>query len=125
MRQMTFWGAVLRCKAPPEGPTSAARGWNTDARERAISTRFEVTLLGSISDAGAQSPYLPFKERLAHRMHTFLKADAFGVMTAETVARTILKAATAKRPRTRYSVGFIACSDPSAARWHPTGSSIS
>jgi NAD(P)-dependent dehydrogenase (short-subunit alcohol dehydrogenase family) len=77
-----------------------------------ISTRFEATLLSSIPDTGKQSPYFPFKERLAYRMHKFLKADAFGVMTAETVATIILKAATAKRPRTRYSVGFIASLGP-------------
>ena len=29
-------------------------------------------------------------------------------MSAETVARIVFKAATANRPRTRYSVGFIA-----------------
>jgi hypothetical protein len=41
-------------------------------------------------------------------MHAFLKPGAFGVMTAETVARVILQAATTKRPRARYNVGFIA-----------------
>ena len=73
-----------------------------------ISTRFEAVLLKSIPDTGVQSPYFLFKERLAHRMHEFLQPGAFGVMTAETVAAIILKAGTAKRPRTRYSVGFIA-----------------
>jgi NAD(P)-dependent dehydrogenase (short-subunit alcohol dehydrogenase family) len=73
-----------------------------------ISTHFCSALLKSMPDTGAQSPYYYFKERLAQRMLEFLKPGAFGVMTAETVAKTILKAGTAKRPRTRYSVGFIA-----------------
>ncbi len=73
-----------------------------------ISTRFEETLLKSIPDMGAQSPYFLFKKRLAQRMREFLKPGAFGVMTAEVVAKIILKAATAWRPRPRYSVGFIA-----------------
>jgi hypothetical protein len=41
-------------------------------------------------------------------MHAFLKPGGFGVLTAEAVARIILQAATARRPRTRYSVGFFA-----------------
>ena len=41
-------------------------------------------------------------------MHHFLDPKGFGVMSAETVARAVFKAATATRPRTRYSVGFIA-----------------
>jgi NAD(P)-dependent dehydrogenase (short-subunit alcohol dehydrogenase family) len=73
-----------------------------------ISTRFEATLLASIPDTGVQSPYFLLKEHLARRMHAVLKPGAFGVMTAETVAAIILKAGTAKRPRTRYSVGVIA-----------------
>ncbi len=73
-----------------------------------IATRFETTLLKSIPDTGPQSPYAYFKQRLAQRMHTFLGPRGFGVMSAETVARVIFKAATVKRPRTRYSVGVIA-----------------
>lgn len=73
-----------------------------------IATRFEATLLRSIPDTGGQSPYLLFKARLAQRMHAFLAPGGFGVLTAETVARIILQAATARRPRTRYSVGFFA-----------------
>ena len=41
-------------------------------------------------------------------MHAFLEPGAFGVLTADVVAKVILRAATARRPRTRYSVGFIA-----------------
>ncbi len=73
-----------------------------------IATHFEAALLKSIPDTGAQSPYAYFKQRLAMNMKTFLDPHGFGVMSAETVARVVVKAATVKRPRTRYSVGFIA-----------------
>ncbi len=73
-----------------------------------IATQFEATLLKHIPDTGLQSPYTYFKQRLAERMHNFLNPQKFGVMSAETVARAVFKAATARRPRTRYSVGFIA-----------------
>lgn len=73
-----------------------------------IATRFEATLLKHIPDTGPQSPYAYFKQRLAERMHNFLDPQKFGVMTAEAAARVVFKAATARRPRTRYSVGFIA-----------------
>lgn len=73
-----------------------------------IATQFEATLLKHIPDTGPQSPYTYFKQRLAERMHNFLNPHKFGVMSAETVARVVFKAATARRPKTRYSVGFIA-----------------
>ena len=41
-------------------------------------------------------------------MFNFLRPGRFGVMTSEQVARVVLKAATAQRPRTRYNVGFYA-----------------
>ncbi|EGP09024.1 short-chain dehydrogenase/reductase [Bradyrhizobiaceae bacterium SG-6C] len=73
-----------------------------------IATRFEATLLMQIPETGPGSPYAFFKQRLAAYMHDFLDPRGFGVMSAETVARAVFKAATVKRPRTRYSVGVIA-----------------
>lgn len=73
-----------------------------------IATRFEATLLKTIPDTGPQSPYAYFKQRLAAYMQDFLDPHGLGVMSAETVARVVVKVATAKHPRTRYSVGFIA-----------------
>ena len=73
-----------------------------------IATHFEAALLKSIPDTGAESPYAYFKQRLAMQMKSFLDPHGFGVMSAEAVARVVFKAATASRPRTRYSVGFIA-----------------
>lgn len=73
-----------------------------------IATRFGATLLTAIPDTGPESPYVYFKQRLAGRMIHFLDPRGFGVLRAEAVARVVLKAATVKRPRTRYSVGVIA-----------------
>ena len=73
-----------------------------------IATNFEATLLKSIPDGGEDSPYAAFRKNLARRMHEFLDPRGFGVMTAEQVARAVLKAATAAHPRARYNVGFIA-----------------
>nr|HAQ91945.1 short-chain dehydrogenase/reductase [Afipia sp.] len=41
-------------------------------------------------------------------MRDFLNPEKLGVMSAETVARIVFKAATAKHPHTRYNVGLIA-----------------
>jgi NAD(P)-dependent dehydrogenase (short-subunit alcohol dehydrogenase family) len=73
-----------------------------------IATRFEATLMKSIPDTGEQSPYFYFKKHLARRMHEFLKPESLGVLTAEKVASAIVKAASVKRPRSRYRVGIIA-----------------
>ncbi|MGZ5895682.1 MAG: SDR family NAD(P)-dependent oxidoreductase [Xanthobacteraceae bacterium] len=77
-----------------------------------IATQFEETLLKSIPDTGIQSPYVAFKKHLARRMQEFLRPGNFGVLTADTVAKAIVKAATVRRPRPRYSVGFIAYFGP-------------
>ncbi|HEX7792246.1 MAG TPA: short-chain dehydrogenase/reductase, partial [Afipia sp.] len=66
------------------------------------------SLLKTIPDGDAQSPYATFKHHLAARMRAFLDPRGFGVLSAEIVARTVFRAATVRRPRTRYSVGVIA-----------------
>ncbi|MGO9675443.1 MAG: SDR family NAD(P)-dependent oxidoreductase [Methylocella sp.] len=74
-----------------------------------IATHFEATLIKTIPDLDAAAgPYANFKRSLARSMHAFLMPGGFGVMTAEHVARVVFKAGTTARPRTRYSVGFIA-----------------
>ena len=73
-----------------------------------IATQFETTLIKSIPDTGADSPYAPFRKSLVRHMHAFLRPGGFGVMTAEHVARVVFKAATVARPRTRYNVGVFA-----------------
>jgi len=98
-----------------------------------IATRFESTLLKTIPDSGANSPYATFRNNLARRMHEFLRADGFGVMSADHVARIVVKAGTAPRPRTRYNIGFFAKFGPlgraltpdrlvdAVTRWHMSG----
>ena len=49
-------------------------------------------------------------------MTAFLEPSRFGVMSADEVARTVFKAATVARPRTRYSVGFCAKLSPFGRR---------
>ncbi len=73
-----------------------------------IATHFEATLLKFIPDTGAQSPYRDFKTDLMRKMREFLRPGRFGVMTPEHIAQIVLKAATAKHPHSRYSVGLYA-----------------
>jgi NAD(P)-dependent dehydrogenase (short-subunit alcohol dehydrogenase family) len=65
-------------------------------------------IIASIPDTGMDSPYWKYKHRIGRYMLEFLRPGRFGVMSAEQVARTVLKAATVARPRTRYNVGFYA-----------------
>jgi NAD(P)-dependent dehydrogenase (short-subunit alcohol dehydrogenase family) len=65
-------------------------------------------VLASIPDTGPDSPYTVYKRSVGQYMLNFLKPGGFGVMSAEHVARTVFKAATVTRPRTRYNVGFWA-----------------
>ncbi|MEW6766557.1 MAG: SDR family NAD(P)-dependent oxidoreductase [Pseudomonadota bacterium] len=73
-----------------------------------IATHFEATLLKDIPDTGPDSAYAYFRMRLAQRMREFLDPKHFDVLTAGGVAKVIVKAATARRPRTRYNVGMVA-----------------
>lgn len=73
-----------------------------------IASHFEATLLKGIPDTGPRSPYAYFKQRLAESMRGLLDPHGFGVMSADSVANVVFTAATAKRPKTRYSVGVIA-----------------
>ncbi|VTZ26766.1 Short-chain dehydrogenase/reductase [Methylocella tundrae] len=77
-----------------------------------IATQFEATLLRTIPDLGADGPYGHFKRNLARRMRAFLAPRGLGVMTANKVAEVVFRAATARRPRTRYNVGLIAILGP-------------
>lgn len=65
-------------------------------------------VIASIPDTGPDSPYAVYKRSIGRYMLDFLRPDRFGVMTSEHAARTVFRAATAARPRTRYNVGFWA-----------------
>ena len=73
--------------------------------------------IASIPDTGPDSPYTVYKRSIARYMFNFLQPGRLGVMTSEHVARTVLKAATAARPRSRYNVGFY-------ARFAPAGRAL-
>ncbi|NWG23343.1 MAG: SDR family oxidoreductase [Pseudorhodoplanes sp.] len=65
-------------------------------------------VIASIPDTGPESPYRDYKRNIGRYMLHFLDPARFGTMTAEQVARVVLAAGTAARPRTRYNVGFWA-----------------
>lgn len=71
-------------------------------------SRFRDKIVASIPDTGPDSPYKIYKQNVGSYMLHFLRPGGFGVMPAEFVARTVFKAGTAARPRTRYNVGFWA-----------------
>ena len=76
-------------------------------------------ILASIPDTGPDSPYATFKRNLWKWMYNHIAPGAFGVLSAEDVARVVVRAATAPRPRTRYSVGFIARTGPAGRSLSP------
>jgi NAD(P)-dependent dehydrogenase (short-subunit alcohol dehydrogenase family) len=82
-------------------------------------SRYRDKVLRSLPDTGSESPYIAYKRNIARYMMHFLRPGGFGVMTAEHVARTVLKAGTAGRPRTRYNVGFWAHFGPIGRRLTP------
>jgi NAD(P)-dependent dehydrogenase (short-subunit alcohol dehydrogenase family) len=69
---------------------------------------FRDKVAASIPDTGPDSPYKIYNQNVGSYMLHFLRPGGFGVMPAELVARTVFKAGTAARPRTRYNVGFWA-----------------
>jgi NAD(P)-dependent dehydrogenase (short-subunit alcohol dehydrogenase family) len=98
-----------------------------------IATNFEATLMKSLADSRADSPYARFRIDLARRMHEFLRANSFGVLNVDHVAQIVLEAGSAPRPRTRYPIGFFARLGPlgralapdrlvdAVTRWHMSG----
>ena len=66
--------------------------------------------IASIPDAGPDSPYRIFRRSIGRYLKDLIAPRAFGVMSAEHVARVVFKAGTVARPRSSYPVG------PGAAR---------
>jgi NAD(P)-dependent dehydrogenase (short-subunit alcohol dehydrogenase family) len=81
-------------------------------------SRYGEKAVASIPDTGTASPYADYKRGIAKYVRNFVRPGGFGVMTADEVARVVLKAGTVKRPRTRYNVGFF-------AKWGPIGRALS
>jgi len=81
-------------------------------------SRYGEKAVASIPDTGPASPYAGYKRGIARYVRNFVRPGGFGVMTAEEVARVVLKAGTVKRPCSRYNVGFF-------AKWGPIGRALS
>jgi NADP-dependent 3-hydroxy acid dehydrogenase YdfG len=74
-----------------------------------VYTQFDQKIASTMPNTGASSPYAFFKTnhlRVTQRM--FSSNSNAGIIKPEVVARVILNAAKAKKPRTRYKVGFSA-----------------
>jgi hypothetical protein len=76
-------------------------------------------LIASIPDTSSGSPYLDFKRGIISYMSKFLRPDGLGVMTSERVARTVVKAGTVTRPKSRYRVGLISKFGPMGRTFTP------
>lgn len=74
-----------------------------------VATEFDQAMAGTMPDTGPDSPYAAFKAnhlRATERM--FAPGSMAGIVRAEEVARVIVRAATDRRPRTRYKAGWSA-----------------
>lgn len=77
-----------------------------------FTSAYRDKVVASIPDSDSDSPYKIYKRSIGKYMIDFLRPGRFGVMSAEHVASVVFRAATATRPRTRYSVGYMAKFSP-------------
>jgi hypothetical protein len=75
-------------------------------------SKYRDKVVATLPDTGTASPYVAYKRNIGRYMLDFLKPGRFGVMTSEHVASVVFKAGVATRPRTRYSVGYMARFSP-------------
>ena len=73
-----------------------------------VRTPFVAKINGTMRDTGPDSPYAEFKDGMAWATERMFSGRGYGVIQSEAVARTILQAASADPPRTRYLVGASA-----------------
>lgn len=74
-----------------------------------VYTQFDKKLVQTMPDTGPDSPYAAFKANHARvTRDMFAGRNVAGIVRAEAVANVIVRAATARRPRTRYKVGLSA-----------------
>ena len=71
-----------------------------------VRTEFAGTALNSLG--GEAGPYQEFRTALAGTYAAAYAQKSAGLLEPERVARVIARAATARRPRSRYAVGFVA-----------------
>lgn len=70
-----------------------------------VRTPFFDKINGTLPDTGPDSPYAFFKENFARITARMASGPGYGLVTAEQVARVILRAAEDRRPRARYIAG--------------------
>ena len=74
-----------------------------------VYTAFDQKIAGTMPNTGPNSPYAFFKRNhLAVTQTMFQPTSNAGIIKPEAVARVILSAANANKPRTRYRVGLSA-----------------
>lgn len=85
-----------------------------------VRTAFNDKLVATLPDTGEDGPYAAFKRNLVAGAQRLSDAPVPGlVVSPEQVARVIVAAAEADRPRTRYKVGAIAHLLPALRRRLP------
>ena len=73
-----------------------------------VRTPFAAKINATMRDTGPGSPYAAFKENMARTTERMFSGGGYGIIEAGDVARVILRAVEADRPRTRYKVGTSA-----------------
>ena len=74
-----------------------------------VYTAFDKKIAGAMPDTGPDSPYAFFKRNHIAVTQTMLQPNSnAGIIKPQAVARVILSAANANKPRTRYKVGISA-----------------
>lgn len=73
-----------------------------------VRTPFITSQLATMPDTGPDSPYATFKANMDESVRALFAPGSRAVVPAEAVARVVVKAATASRPRARYKVGAVA-----------------
>ncbi|THF67885.1 SDR family NAD(P)-dependent oxidoreductase [Deinococcus sp. Arct2-2] len=73
-----------------------------------VHSAFVGKINASLPQTGAKSPYATFKANMERATTQMFAGRAPGIIQPEQVARSIVQAATTRRPRTRYLVGTSA-----------------
>lgn len=73
-----------------------------------VQTDFSETGIDTLPETDESSPYAAFKRMMAERTREIFAPPARGILKPEAVAKVILRAATTRRPRTRYPIGLLA-----------------
>lgn len=73
-----------------------------------VRTNYVEKSIATISQARSDSPYAVFNKNLDTGIQQMFAPSARGILAPRDVARVVVKAVQARRPRTRYKVGVVA-----------------